>query len=439
MTRPTPNNTRSTSRKLSPVAPGAKVTWLELFYDLVFAYAFINVTLTATNNLDDLVSDLLLVVVLWYLWVTFVTLGNIVRGDEGLMPFATLIGVGATFIAAVVIPDAYGERPHRADYVFAGCYTVVRVVQGLVIWQRVRSDRQVRPRWPSLVGPPLVNSALLWAAAALPHFLPGHIVFIHFALLGLAIAVAYGASVFLGFRELERISTRHWVDRYGQIILIALGEPIIALARAHRLSETLPPTVPVVATAAFGVTIVAAMAIAYFDTRMLAGEHALRLARGQAQVSLARDAYVFLHLPMIIGILLFSLGVRDTLSAVTDGGNTVAANTGLLTASLLYGGTFIYLAALLGFQLRIGQPVILFEIAVRPAVLLMVPAAAVLPPILALAALTLFSVITTVIKYVRGRPLRSQLRAAARAARRALEATEAYEHGREDESPGGPT
>ncbi|MBO0868271.1 MAG: low temperature requirement protein A [Micromonosporaceae bacterium] len=413
------------------MAPGAKVTWPELFYDLVFAYAFVNVTLTTTSDLDDRVGTLLLVLLLWHLWISFVSLGNIVRGDEGPMPFATLISVGATFLAALDIPNANGPRPHRADFLFAACYTVVRAAQALLLWDRVRREPHPRPRALVVVGPTIVNSALLFAAAGLPRILPSHIFLIHWTLLGLAVVVAYGALIFLSFPELERISVRHWADRFGQIILIALGEPIIALGRAHHLAQSLPPSAPLIGTGALSVAIVAAMAVAYFDTRMIGGEHALRRAKGGKQVALARDAYILLHLPMIIGILLFSLGLRNVVAAVAA--PAPAGSAGLQTTLLLYGGDFVYLAALVGFQLRTGQPVTKYEIAIRPPLLLAIPLVAGLPAIVTLTLLTTYTVANTVVRYVRGRPLRSQLRAAARAAHRAMEAAEAYEHGREDE------
>ncbi|MBO0868269.1 MAG: low temperature requirement protein A [Micromonosporaceae bacterium] len=418
-------------RKLSPVAPGAKVTWLELFYDLVFAYAFINVTLAASTGLDDVLRALLLVAVLWYLWVTFVTLDNIMRGDEGLLPFATLVGVGATFVAAVVIPDAYGNRPRGADFIFAGCYSVVRLVQVAAIWQRVRTDPRLRPRWFGLVSPPIVNMALLLTAATLPHFVAGHTFLIHAGLLGLAIVVAYGASAFLGFQELERIAVRHWADRYGQIILIALGEPIISMGSALHLSNGAPAKLPVVGTVALGVAIITAMAFAYFDTRMPAAEHALRLAQGRSQVALARDAYIFLHLPMIIGILLFSLGLRNVLSSVADPAASLTVAAGLVNTSLLYGGLFVYLMALMGFQLRTGQTARVIEVGSRLPLLPMIALGLVLPAIVLVAMLAALVVATSILKYLRTGVSRTRLRAVVRAAHRAVEAAEAYEHGRE--------
>jgi low temperature requirement protein LtrA len=419
-------------RAVEAVALGAKVTWLELFYDLVFVYAFVRVTLTSPTDMASLVRALLLVALLWYLWVTFTTLGNILRGAEGLMLFATLTGAGATYIAARVVPFAFGPRLHREDYIFATCYIVVRATQTLVIWLRFRHEPPVRTRWPGLIAPPIIGSVLLLAAAALPHFISGHVAAIRLGLLASAVLVAYGISVFVGMGAVERISPRHWADRFGQIMLIALGESIISLGTSRQLSQALPPTLAVIGTAALGITTIIVMAIAYFDTRRLAGEHALRQAEGSEQTNLARDAYVLLHLPMILGILLFSLGLRNILSEVA---NPAVANTvpaGPLNAALLYGGLFVYFVGLIGFQFRIGRPVHMFELISRPPLLLLIPVVALLPAILTLGLVTAFLASTATFKFITSAQTRGQVRAATRSVERAEEAAEAREHAEEE-------
>jgi len=137
---------------LRPVAPGAKVTWLELLYDLVFAYAFIRVTLTAAIGPESLLRSLFLVCLLWFLWITSTALGNFVRGDEGPMQIATLISVGITFVSALVIPFAFVPHPQPVDFVFAVSYPSVRGLQVWVYWMRVRQDPRLRPRWAALAG-----------------------------------------------------------------------------------------------------------------------------------------------------------------------------------------------------------------------------------------------------------------------------------------------
>ncbi|MBO0868268.1 MAG: low temperature requirement protein A [Micromonosporaceae bacterium] len=413
---------RWTPPRLKPVAPGAKATWLELFYDLVFAFAFIRVTLTASVSPESLLRAMLLISLLWFLWITFSTLGNFVRGDEGVMPPATIISVGATFIAALVLPSAYGSGKHPADYLFALCYLLVRGLQVLVYWERVRRDPPLRPRWPFLIGPPALGSALLLVAAFIPYFVARHVFVVRAVLLGLTVAGAYAISVIFGFRELERIATRHWADRYAQILLIALGESIIAVGTARRPSQVLPPTWPLLSSAVLGLVIITTMAFTYFDHHMVAGEHALREARGRRQTAIARDAYVFIHLPMIIGILLFSLGLNDVHLAVQNPAAPAAGHPSAQSVSLLYGGICLYGAALLGFQRRTGQQIRWFEIASWPPLLLAIPAVALLPSMYALLLLAAYVVASTALKHLKNIPERMRIRAASRERERTVEA-----------------
>src|SRR5262249_24337564 len=146
-------------------------------------------------------------------------------------------------------------------------------------------------------------------------------------------------------------SVRHWTDRYSQVILIALGESVISLGTARTLSEASPPSWPLVGTSMLGLVVIAMLAFAYFDDRVPAGEQALRNAEDQAQRRLAREWYAFIHLPMIIGILTFSLGLNRIRTAVAAPTVSNALPTGVLTASLLYGGVLLYLVALYAFQL----------------------------------------------------------------------------------------
>ncbi|MBO0868855.1 MAG: low temperature requirement protein A [Micromonosporaceae bacterium] len=414
----------SAAPKLEPIAPGAKVTWLELFYDLVFAFAFIRVTLTGSQGLASVVRAMLLVALLWFLWINFSALANVLRGDEGAMPYAMFVSVGATFVAALVIPYAYDQRADPDDYLFVACYILVRGLQILLLWLRARQDPRVRPGWLALVTPPVLTSVLLLAAAAGPNLAPRRTFAIQATFLGLAVILTYGVSANFVFRELARISVRHWADRYTQIILVALGESIISLGISRFASPTAEPAGPLIATGVLGLTITGMMAVAYFDQRMLAAEQSLREAHGPGQIALARDAYALLHLPMIIGILLFSLGLRETLDTVADPTTPVTVHVHIGTTALLYGGLFLYLAALVGFQLRTGQRVSLFDIVGRPMLILVIPAVTLLPAIAALALLAAFSLAVTGLKLRNEASARTRLRATVRARERAVEAAE---------------
>jgi low temperature requirement protein LtrA len=128
----------------------------------------------------------------------------------------------------------------------------------------------------------------------------------------------------------------HFSERHGLIIIIALGESVVSLGVG---TAGLTVTAGVVVGALFGIGVVAAMWWAYFDVVALVAERRLRGAPHREQVLIARDSYTFLHLPMVVGIVIFAVGVKKTLA---DPGGELAA----VPAVALCGGFALYLLAL---------------------------------------------------------------------------------------------
>jgi low temperature requirement protein LtrA len=428
-------------RGLEPATPGTRVTWLELFYDLVYVFAFVNVGLTASasRNTETLLRGLLILALLWFAWTTFAALGNAVRADQGIMPLVGLANMAIIFVAAQTIPYAFAgrEHGHAADFVFAGCYLAARGLQVLAIWYAARSDPRLHPRWLALALPPLISTALLLAAAFAPHVVHARnpALAVQVALWVLAIAVAYGVAAVTGGRGLPIVSARHWTDRYAQVVLIALGESFISLGISSGLLAGLPLTWPVVIGSALGVVVIATAAWAYFDMRFFVGAHALHRATERAQTALARDAYTFLHLPMIIGIILFSLGQKEVLGAIANPRNPISHPAPDTAIYLFIGGLFVYLMALLGFQLRTEHWASRFQIVARATLLGLIPVALFLPGLAALGLLAAWLVSSATINHVRLAEKRSQLRRSALEEERALEATETWWRYGEEEPP----
>jgi low temperature requirement protein LtrA len=425
---------------LEPAAPGTRVTWLELFFDLVFVFAFLNVSLTASGDGPAaLLRGLLILALLWFAWTTFASLGNIVRADRGIMPAFGFASVAVIFVAGLAIPSAFTQQPqrHLADFVFAGCYLAVRGLQVLGIWYATRYYPHLRPRWLVLSVPPLISSALLLGAAFVPSLglYQNHIFATQAVLWGLSIAVAYGVSAVVGNRGLPIVSARHWADRYAQVILIALGESFISLGVGPRLPTGLRLNLPVIYGAALGIVVIACLAWAYFDMRSIAGEHALHRVDSAAQIALARDAYTFLHLPMIVGIIAFALGLKEVVAAIANQPLAFGLPAPATDVYLLYGGAWVYMAALLGFQLRTERWADWFQVGSRALVPALIPLATRLPRIGALALLAVGLGVLLVINHVCLRDRRGRLRATALEQERALEATETWWRYGEEEAP----
>jgi low temperature requirement protein LtrA len=158
-----------------------------------------------------------------------------------------------------------------------------------------------------------------------------------------ALAIFYLLPLLGGMRG-YRISPEHFVERYGLIIIIALGESIVAIGVG---ASSLPLTAGVVAAALMGIAVAACLWWSYFDWVIFVEQARLAEATGAQRAVFARDAYAYLHLPMVAGIVLFAFGLRSTLA---DVGHSLS----VIPAIGLCGGIALYLLAHVALRLRIG-------------------------------------------------------------------------------------
>ena len=137
-----------------------------------------------------------------------------------------------------------------------------------------------------------------------------------------ALAVDYLGTALAGASGWRLHSAAHFTERHGLIVIVALGESIVSIGIGV---TDLPISWPIIVASALGLALAAAMWWAYFDVTALLAERALAGLRGEHRTRVARDAYSFGHLPMIVGIILASLGLKKALGYVGgDDGHTLA-------------------------------------------------------------------------------------------------------------------
>ena len=112
-----------------------------------------------------------------------------------------------------------------------------------------------------------------------------------------------------------RIHAGHFAERHGLVVIIALGEFIVAAGVGV---SGLALGTGVLAAVVVGIALAAALWWAYFDLVMLTAERRLSAAQGEERARLARDSYSLLHLPMVAGIIFAALGIKQTLAHVGD-------------------------------------------------------------------------------------------------------------------------
>ncbi|WP_405096065.1 low temperature requirement protein A [Micromonospora sp. NBC_01412] len=398
-----------------PAAPGSRVTRLELFYDLVFVFAFLNVTTLLSENLKPvtLLGGAVVLALLWWCWVSFAAMGNYLRADQGVVPLIGAVTVAALLVLMLSLPEAFDDRPGGppGPLVFAACYLVIRGLQVFVLVTRSREQRGALWR---LSRPVIVSMALILAAALLPP-VSTHWPWVSWLRLGLWVA-AVGVEFVVGPRTrnsgLTVVSAGHWAERYALILLIALGESIIALGTGAKLTLGLPLTWPVVVAAVLGVAVIAALWWMYFDVLASALEQKMHRTRDAAQRAvLARTAYTYLHLPLITGVILFALGLKRYLTTIAEArGDAWLARPAGLDDGVLFGGVIIYLTTLLALEWRVVRRVRPAPVVTLVALVVAVPAVSGWPANIGLALLALICVALVLGGMRSGDPLRREVR-----------------------------
>jgi low temperature requirement protein LtrA len=313
---------------------GQRVTPLELFFDLVFVFAITQVTSYLSRNptWEGLLRGLLLLGALWWVWSAFAWLTNNLDPEEGAVRLAVLAAIAAMLVVSLAAPGAFGSD----GVTFGVAYVVVRALNLLLYGIAGRGDRDQLRAVVRLVPTATLGAALLVVAG----FLDGSA---QLALWGAALAINYlGALV--GHLRGWRVSPEHFVERFGLIIIIALGESIVAIGVG---AAGVPLDAGVIAAALLGITVAACLWWSYFDWAVYAAQARLAEATGARRAALARDAYSYLHLPMVAGIVLFAFGLKTALPDVAHSLPTVPA-LGLV------GGIALYLLAHVAVRLRIG-------------------------------------------------------------------------------------
>jgi low temperature requirement protein LtrA len=365
------------------VSEEARVTPIELFFDLVFVFAITQVTALMAHDLSltGLTHGMLLLALLWWCWVGYAWLGNVVQADEGLGRVAMFGAMAAMFVLALSVPEAFDDLPGglNAPVVLAIAYLVVRVLHLVSFWLASRDDgglrRQLLRFAPSVIG----STALLLVAAEL-HGTAQTLVWVA------VVAVDYVGTILAGASGWRLNSAAHFAERHGLIIIIALGESIVAIGVAV---AALPITTPIIVVSVLGLTLAGCLWWAYFDVVAIVAENALRRAQGEVRARLARDAYSYLHLPMIAGVVLLALGLKKVQIYVGDASHhTLSEALPLLPLSTMFGGVALYLLAHVAFRYRVVRSMNMQRVVTAALLIALIPLGTRIPALAALGVVT---------------------------------------------------
>ncbi len=307
-----------------------RVAPLELFFDLVFVFALTQVTLLMSDHptWEGLGQGMLVLALLWWAWGAYAWLTNYIAADEGVERLLMFAVMGAFLVTALAVPQAFGDDA----LLFAVAYAVARWLH-IFIWAEANDDVDTGEAIVRLARTALPAPLLLIVGALLGGTAQAVIWIV-------ALAIDFAGPFVFGVRGFQ-VSAGHFAERFGLIVIIALGESIVAIG-AGLTGEI---DAGVVAAAALGLIVACALWWAYFDWVALEAESRFRRTRGDQRAVIARDSYSYLHLPMIAGIVLIALGVKKTIGDVGEPLKTAPAVA-------LFGGIALYYAGHVGFRFR---------------------------------------------------------------------------------------
>jgi low temperature requirement protein LtrA len=354
-----------------------------LFFDLVFVFAITQVSALISDDLTGhgVLRGLLVLALLWWCWVGYAWLGNVVRADEGVGRAAMFGAMAAMFVLALSVPEAFEDLPGGVDgpVVLALAYLAVRLLHLGIFWLASGHDPGLRRQLIRFVPSLTAGAALLLVASQLEGRTQT-------AVWAAALVADYVGTILGGASGWRLNSAAHFAERHGLIVIIALGESIVAIGVGV---GHLPISLPTIGASVLGLTLAGCLWWAYFDVVSLIAERALRRTEGETRARLARDAYSYLHLPMIAGIVLLAVGLKKVQAYVGgDGEHSLRDALPSLPLSAMFVGVAVFLLAHVAFTYRAERLIKVQRVVTAVVLLLLIPLATHLPALGALAVLT---------------------------------------------------
>jgi len=307
--------------------PAVRVSTLELFFDLVFVFTITQLAESLNEHLtwSTLGNVLLILAVVWWMYSGYAWLTNAVAPNSTTRRTLLLIGMAGFLMMALAIPEAFGEY----GWLFGVSYLVVNVVHTLLFRTAGPGARQAL----RVLGPLNILAALLVLAGGLVPEPWRH-------LLWLAAPAVQITSSYVHKIEMHTLSAGHFAERHGLVVIIAIGESIIAIGAGFTgihlgFDEIL--------VAVLGLCVAYYLWWFYFAGDDARAEHVLaRTDDPRRRARLALNAWGYAHYVILLGIVVASVGIKKTVSHAFD-------PLPWQSALVLSGGVALYLVGHAGF------------------------------------------------------------------------------------------
>ena len=317
----------------TPAERSARVSTLELFFDLVFVFTITQLTavLVAGTDVAALVQVVVMLLLIWWIYDGYAWLTNAIATDRVRFRLLLIGGMSGFLVIALAVPTAYDG----AGLAFGIGYLVVVVLHaGMFVRgtsaSEVHAILRIAPFNFVGVGLVLVGGALggdwqwaLWSSAAVLLWLTPHVTSVE------------------GFV----VSVSHFVERHGLVVIIALGESIVVIGAA---AAGLPLDGGLVLVAILSLSLSAALWWVYFSDED-AVEQAFHDASPARQPQLALNGFGYWHYGILLGVVALAAGVKKSI------GNPYDPLAGWAAIGLA-GGVALFIACEIGFRRTSESP-----------------------------------------------------------------------------------
>jgi len=308
------------------------VSTIELFFDLVFVFTITQLTavLVHAPTVPGVLSVVLMLGVIWWMYGGYAWLTNAVRPDRADRRLLLMVGMAGFLLIALSIPRAFSG----AGLTFGIGYVIVTIVHAGLF---TRSGIPATVEAVFRIARFNLASALLVLAGGLMGSIGQYLLW------GLAFGLQ-AATPFLSRIQGFRIQPAHFVERHGLVVLIALGESVVAvgIGLAGRAI-----TLPLALVAILGLVLTAALFWLYFGGDDVHAERALANASVERRPWLALYSYGYAHVPLLLGVVVLAAGVRMTIGRAFE-------PLPPLWSLALAGGVLLYLVGDVSFRRTLG-------------------------------------------------------------------------------------
>ena len=369
-----------------------KASFLELFFDLVFVFAFTQVTalILEDTSVEGFLRAALVLAMVWWAWSAYTWMTNAIDIENTVTRLLLFAAMGGAFFMALAVPDAFEDEAAW----FAVAYFLVRVIHATLYAWGIRHDPE-NLRGVLLLAPWFLVAATVALVGGFAE--PEYRAWIWLA----SLAIDVFGTMFVSRSEWH-VSPAHFAERFGLIVIIALGESIVAIGigTSDLTRDTTYALSVVVAFAG-----VAAFWWAYFDFTAVAAERALRRASPGALGPLARDIFTFFHYPIVLGIIFYAVAAKKTLEQPLE----PLSEPGRWALGL---GVAAFLSGFALMRFRVIRRIAWERVAAAVTALVVAVALDGTDAIVTLAVVILVVLLSVVVETARLRELRAEIRAA---------------------------